>query len=123
MADQIKGRQPRVPVEPGQRLGDWLVLEVGPHIRTRGTKSKLALRCRCTLCGTVKDVTKSNILRGQSQRCHSCSVRKARLEDPNSVDRMVVTGAINRLPQIGSDRLDELIAAALAERERRELDW
>jgi DNA-directed RNA polymerase subunit RPC12/RpoP len=121
MTDQIKGRRPRVPVEPGQRFGDWIVLEAHPNIRL--ANGKLALRCECSICGRVVDVAKGNLLRGQSLRCRPCSSRRTRACTPELIDRMVVKGAINRLPQIGSDHLDELIAAALAERERREVDW
>jgi hypothetical protein len=121
MADQIKGRRARVTVEPGQRFGNWLVLEVGPHLRTPG--GRLALRCQCTLCGSVVDVCKGNLLRGMSRSCQPCAVRRSRIHNPERTNRMVVNGAITRLPQISSAQIDELLAAVVAERDRREPGW
>jgi hypothetical protein len=110
-----------VPVEPGQRFGDWLVLEVGPHIRVK--TGHLAIRCQCTLCGSTVDVDKTNLLRGQSRSCRACAARRSRAHTPERTNRMVVKGAITRLPQISSDQIDELLAAVVAERDRRGFDF
>lgn len=109
------------PIEIGQSFGSWVVLEVGPHLRTAARQ--LAVRCRCEHCGTEHLVNKSNLSGGRSTKCQSCSPRQSRLADPRNTNSMVVAGATERLPKLSAEQLSELLTAALAERDRRELDW
>ncbi len=67
------GRCPRGPSYnaidlKGQRFGDWEVLRKGDH--TSGGKLKWA--CKCGLCGTVKEVSGTDLRMGKSRNC-GCS--------------------------------------------------
>lgn len=57
----------------GQVFGEWTVL----HLSHIDDKHMAHWMCQCA-CGETKAVSGSNLRRGQSKRCRSCAVRKAR---------------------------------------------
>lgn len=60
----------------GEKVGEWEVLEKVP--RPFGLVTKAGYyRCLCS-CGRVQVVLEWNLRSGRSQRCPSCSIRRAR---------------------------------------------
>lgn len=55
----------------GQTFGEWTVLAKDP---TKRGYNKVHWLCRCT-CGQVRPVQTSNLVKGASTRCRSCSNR------------------------------------------------
>jgi len=61
------------PVEAGQQVSDWTVLEILPRLDEKTRKA----RCRCS-CGAIHLVGLYALQAGRSPRCKSCALKRAR---------------------------------------------
>ena len=69
--------QLRLEALAGQTFGDWTVLPrtYPAPLGTRGRYQSSKVDCRCS-CGTIKPVQVGNLLKGLSQSCHACGIRR-----------------------------------------------
>lgn len=96
--------------EVGARFNHWTLIE-----RVYG--DTWIAECDC---GARKRVNGANLKSGRSTQCRGCALRNARRSNPDSTNRMVVAGAIKRLPLLNDDQLERMLVAAMAERDARE---
>lgn len=67
---------PKPPPQPGQRFGEWTVLERSELRASSGGMRSTYWECRCS-CGAIKWVRQANLAGGLSRSCHACSWRNS----------------------------------------------
>lgn len=103
-----------IPVEPGQRFNDWMVLRELQPLEVGGDEKQRKVVAICRRCNDTTQVMHLNSLRtGQSRCCRECS-GKSRAPRKTSVAL-----ACRAVPLYSNDELTTLLNACTAEAAQR----